>query len=290
MPHDLKGEGAASVTAAARSLMQIAAERPLIHHITNVVVANDVANLTLAFGARPVMAEAREEVAEITAVARVLVLNLGMPSAMKIEAMLVAGHAAAMHGIPIVLDPVGAGATHLRTTSALRLLAEVPITVVRGNRGELGALVGAGAVSGVDALGTEEPQSIARAVAAHFQTVAAVTGAVDVVAGENVAYAVGNGHALLPRITGSGCMASAAIGIFLTAGADAAAQAALALAVYGLAAERAATPVAGGEVPGPGTFRGRLMDEVASLVTTGVHGLRIDLLKEPASRGARPVR
>ncbi len=290
MSHDLKGEGAASVAAAARSLMQIAAERPLIHHITNAVVANDVANLTLAFGARPVMAEDREEVAEITAVARVLVLNLGMPSAVKIEAMLVAGHAAAEHGIPIVLDPVGAGATHLRTTGALRLLAELPIAVVRGNRGELGALIGAGAASGVDALGTEEPQSIARAVAAHFQTVAAVTGAVDVVAGANVVYAVGNGHALLPRITGSGCMASAAIGILLTPGADVAAQAALALAVYGLAAERAATPVAGGKVPGPGTFRGRLMDEVASLLTTGVHGLRIDLLKESASRGARSVR
>lgn len=290
MPHDLKGEGAASGAVAARSLMQIAAERPLIHHITNAVVANDVANLTLAFGARPVMAEAREEVAEITAVARVLVLNLGMPSAVKIEAMIAAGCAAAEHGIPIVLDPVGAGATHLRTTSALRLLAELPIAVVRGNRGELGALVGAGAASGVDALGTEEPQFIARAVAARFQTVAAVTGTVDVVVGEKVAYAVGNGHALLPRITGSGCMASAAIGILLTVGTDMPAQAALALALYGLAAERAAAPVAGGGVPGPGTFRGRLMDEVASLVATGVSGLRIDMLEEPASHGARSAR
>ena len=267
----------ARIETALRSLHQVAATRPLIHHITSAVAANDVANVTLAFGARPVMAEAPEEVAEIAAAAGALVLNLGMLSLTKIEAMLIAGRAAAAQNTPIVLDPVGAGATHLRTATALRLLAELPITVVRGNRGELGALVGMGVASGVDAIGSEEPEPIARAVAERFGVVAAVTGAIDLVVGEQAAFAVHNGHALLTWITGSGCMASAAIGIFLTTGADTTVQTALALAVYGLAAERAAASVGGAAIPGPGAFRERLIDAVASLATAGINGLRISM-------------
>ncbi len=261
---------------AMRSLRQVAVAQPLIHHLTSAVAANDVANVTLAFGARPVMAEAPEEVAEIAAVARALVLNLGMLSPTKIEAMRIAGREAAARNIPIVLDPVGAGATRLRTATALRLLAELPIAVVRGNRGELGALVGMGAASGVDAVGPEEPEPIARAVATRFGVVAAVTGVIDVIVGQNVTYGVCNGHALLTRITGAGCMASAGIGIFLTTGTDRAMQTALALAVYGLAAERAAMSVGGEAIPGPGAFRGRLLDAVASLATAGMNGLRIN--------------
>lgn len=267
----------ASVETAVWSLQRLAAAQPLIHHLTSAVVANDVANVTLAFGARPVMAEAPDEVAEITAAAASLVLNLGMLSPLKIEAMHIAGRAAAARSIPIVLDPVGAGATRLRTATALHLLAELPIAVVRGNRGELGALVGMGAASGVDAIGAEEPELVARAVAERFAVVAAVTGAVDIAVGQYVAYEVRNGHALLPRITGSGCMASAAIGIFLTCGANAVIQTALALAVYGLAAERAAASVDAATIPGPGTFRGRFIDEVAALATTGVDGLRVNM-------------
>ncbi len=260
---------------AMRSLAHIAETQPLIHHLTNAVVANDVANLTLAFGARPVMADAPEEVAEMTAMARALVLNLGTPSSAKIEAMLIAGRAAAERGIPIVLDPVGAGGTRLRTTAALRLLAELPVAVLRGNRGELGALVGQGSVSGVDAVGGEDPESVARAAAARFSLVAAVTGPVDVVIGPSGGFAVANGRALLARITGSGCMASAAIGIFLSAGGDPALQAALALGMYGLAAERAAAAGAGHPAPGPGTFRARLLDEIAALNGAGASGIRI---------------
>lgn len=264
--------------AAVRSLAHIATAQPLIHHLTNMVVANDVANVTLAFNARPVMAEAPEEVAEITAVARALVINLGTPSVAKIEAMMIAGHVAAERGIPIVLDPVGVGATRLRTEAALRLLAELPITVLRGNRGEVGALVGRGVVSGVDAMGAEDPAFVARTAAERFGLVVAVTGVVDVIVDERGGYAVRNGDALLARITGSGCMASAVIGILHTVGGDAAMQTALALGLYGVAAERAAVPAAGGALPGPGTFRARLLDEVAALHGSGVSGLRITAL------------
>lgn len=258
--------------AAARSLARVGAEHPLVHQITNVVVTNDSANLTLGFGALPVMAYAPEEVAEMAALAQALVLNIGTLSAGEIEAMLIAGRSAAEHGVPIVLDPVGAGATRFRTESALRLLAALPVTVLRGNRGEIGALVGSGEVRGVEAVGAEDPRAVAEAAAARFGVVTAVTGAVDIVCDRDRGrvFEVHNGHPLLGRITGSGCMATAAIGIFLAAGDDPALQAALALATYGLAAERAAA----GD-PGPGTFRARLLDEVAALATKGVAGVRV---------------
>ena len=256
--------------AARAALDRIAAAKPLIHQITNVVVTNDSANLTLGFGALPVMAYAPEEVAEMASIAQGLVLNIGTLSAGEIEAMLIAGKAAGAKGIPIVLDPVGAGATRFRTESALRLLAELPITVLRGNRGEIGALVGAGEVRGVEATGHEDPEAVATAAHRAFGVTTAVTGAVDVIVSANQTLYVANGHPLLARITGSGCMASAAIGIFLTAGDDPALQAALALATYGLAAERAAIGAGG-----PGTFRARLLDEVAHLHETGVSGVNI---------------
>ncbi len=255
---------------AAATLARIAAAKPLIHQITNMVVTNDSANLTLGFGALPVMAYAPEEVGEMAALSQALVLNIGTLSAGEIEAMLIAGRAAGEHGVPIVLDPVGAGATRFRTESALRLLGELPVTVLRGNRGEIGALVGSGAVRGVEAVGSEDPRAVAEAAAARFGVTTAVTGAVDVVVGGGQTLEIHNGDPLLGRITGSGCMATAAIGIFLTAGDDAVVQTALALGTYGLAAERAAVGA-----PGPGTFRSKLLDEVAALEEKGTAGVRI---------------
>ncbi|MDP9380305.1 MAG: hydroxyethylthiazole kinase [Chloroflexota bacterium] len=255
---------------ATRSLARIAEQKPLIHQITNVVVTNDSANMTLGFGALPVMAYAPEEVAEMAAMAQALVLNIGTLSAAEIEAMLLAGRSAGDSGVPIVLDPVGAGATRFRTESALRLMSELPVTVLRGNRGEIGALVGSGQVRGVEAVGTEDPRAVAQAAAERFRVVTAVTGPVDFVVGDGRVLEVRNGHPLLGRITGSGCMSTAAIGIFLTAGEDVLLQTALGLGTYGLAAERAAE----GE-PGPGTFRSRLLDEVAALGAGSTHGLQI---------------
>ncbi len=256
---------------ARESLDRVAATKPLVHQITNIVVANDSANLTLGFGALPVMAYAPQEVAEMAAIAQALVLNIGTLSEEEIAAMLIAGQAAAEKGIPIVLDPVGAGATAFRTESALRLLRELPITVLRGNRGEIGALVGSGEVRGVEATGSEDPRQVARAAHATFGVTVAVTGPTDVIVGPKRTYLVHNGHPLLGMITGSGCMATATIGIFSAVGDDPALQTALGLASYGLAAERAAE----GD-PGPGTFRARLLDEVAQLRPMGTAGVRIE--------------
>lgn len=260
-------------SAARAALERIAATKPLIHQITNVVVTNDSANLTLAYGALPVMAYAPEEVAEMAALSQALVLNIGTLSVGEVAAMLLAGNAAGAAGVPIVLDPVGAGATQFRTESALRLLHELPITVLRGNRGEIGALLGSGAVRGVEAVGTEDPRAVASLAAKTFGVTTVVTGAVDVIVQGDQVLEVHNGHPLLASITGSGCMSTAAIGIMLAAGGpdgDPAVQAALALATYGLAAERAAEDAAG-----PGTFRARLIDEVTALGKKGVDGVRV---------------
>lgn len=255
---------------ATAALDRIDATKPLVHQITNVVVTNDSANLTLGFGALPVMAYAIEEVAEMAAIAQALVLNIGTLSSEEIAAMLVAGRAAGDKGIPIVLDPVGAGATRFRTESALTLLRELPITVLRGNRGEIGALVGSGEVRGVEATGSEDPHEVAKAARDRFGVTVAVTGPTDVIVGLDRTLLVDNGDPLLGRITGSGCMSTAAIGIFNGIGGDPALKTALALATYGLAAERAAVGA-----PGPGTFRSRLLDEVAALREKGVEGVRI---------------
>src|SRR5947207_10109655 len=196
---------------------RIRQQRPLVHHITNMVVMNDTANITLAIGASPVMAHALEEVEEMVQLARVLLLNIGTLTPDQIEAMLRAGKRANELGIPIVLDPVGAGATNLRTQSALRLLRELRISVVRGNASEVGTLVGVAAETrGVDSISLAgDREIVANRAAREFGCTVAITGVRDVIAdGERLAR-VDNGHPLLGAITGSACMATSLAAAFL---------------------------------------------------------------------------
>ena len=155
--------------------------KPLVHQITNFVVMNETANATLAVGALPVMAHAREEVEEMAALAAALVLNIGTLSPHWVDAMLLAGAAASQRGIPVVLDPVGAGATRYRTETAKRILDEVDVTVLRGNAGEVATLVGVEAeVRGVESIGAGgDAAELARAAARKLGVVASVTGPVD---------------------------------------------------------------------------------------------------------------
>jgi hydroxyethylthiazole kinase len=213
--------------------------------------------------------------------ASALVLNIGTLSPAQVDAMLLAGQAAASAGVPIVLDPVGAGATRLRTSAAERLLAELPIAVLRGNRGEVGALVGGGRMRGVDAVGEEDPRQVAAAASRRLGIAVAVTGEVDVVVGPGGGgWKVHGGHELLAAVTGTGCMATTAIGAFCALGGDPGYQAALALGTYGLAAVRAAVGA-----QGPGSFRTRLLDEVAGLRRRGVRGLRVTATHAGAEDG-----
>src|SRR5258708_906461 len=216
-------EKSQTIASLAPLLGRVRDQRPLVHHITNMVVMNDTANITLAIGASPVMAHALEEVEEMVKLARALVLNIGTLTPEQIEAMMRAGQRANELGIPIVLDPVGAGATSLRTQSALRLLHELRISVIRGNASEVGTLVGVAAETrGVDSISlSEDREVVASRAAREFACTVAITAARDVISdGERLAR-VDNGHPLLAAITGSGCMATTLVGPFLPVQPDA---------------------------------------------------------------------
>ncbi len=243
-------------------LTLIRQRKPLIHHITNLVVMNDTANITLGIGALPVMAHAIEEVEDMVSIASALVLNIGTLTPEQIEAMLRAGKRANERNIPIVLDPVGAGATRLRTESALRLLTELRIAVVRGNAAEIGALIGvAGETRGVESISVSGDREVVARKAAHeLGSTVAITGARDIITDGDRLVRVDNGHALLATITGSGCMSTSLVGAFLAVEPDAVLAASTALVAMGIAGEIAA-PKAGG----PGTFRSHLLNAVAAL-------------------------
>jgi hydroxyethylthiazole kinase len=245
------------------ALRDVREHKPLIHQITNYVVMNETANATLALGALPVMAHAVEEVEEMASVAGALVLNIGTLSRHWIDAMLLAGKAANAARVPVVLDPVGVGATTLRTETAKRILDEVRVAIVRGNAAEVAALAGLEAeIRGVEAIGAGVGgATIAHAGASRFGVVASVTGSVDHVSDGTRTVEVANGDPLLATITGSGCMASAITGCFAAVRPDALVDAAaFALAAFGVAAEDAAQGA-----DGPGTFHARLYDALYAL-------------------------
>ena len=235
---------------AGQTLARIRERKPLVHQITNYVVMNETANATLALGALPVMAHAVEEVEEMVGLAGALVINIGTLSPPWIEAMVLAGRAANERGIPVVLDPVGTGATRYRTDTARGLLRELDVTVLRGNAGEVEP-----PAAGADAAG------LARAAAATLGVVASVTGPVDHVSDGDGTIAVANGHELLAAVSGTGCMASAITGAFVAAKPDRPLEAAAeALVAFGVAGEDAAA-----EARGPGTFHAGLYDALAAL-------------------------
>jgi hydroxyethylthiazole kinase len=245
------------------SLRRLRETKPLVHQITNYVVMNETANATLALGALPVMAHAREEVEEMARIAGALVLNIGTLSPQWVEAMLLAGRAANERGTPVVLDPVGAGATAYRTETARLLLDELDVAVLRGNAGEIATLVGVDAeVRGVESIGAGlEPAELAREAARRLGLVASVTGAVDHVSDGDTVIAIENGHPLLATVTGTGCMSSAISGCFLAVNRDAPLAAAVeALVAFGVAGEDAARGA-----KGPGSFHVGLYDALAAL-------------------------
>ena len=251
------------MSSAGATLRALRASKPLVHQITNYVVMNETANATLALGALPVMAHASEEVEEMAGLASALVLNIGTLSPHWVEAMLLAGAVANARGTPVVLDPVGAGATTYRTETSRRILDRIDVAVLRGNAGEVASLVGAAAeVRGVESISAGmDSVELARTAARRLGVVASVTGPVDHVSDGERVLTVANGHPLLGAVTGTGCMSSALTGCFLAVKPEQPLEAAAeALAAFGVAAEDAA---AGAE--GPGTFHVRLYDALHAL-------------------------
>jgi hydroxyethylthiazole kinase len=237
-------------------------KRPLVHHITNYVTVNDCANITLCAGGAPVMADAAEEVAEMAAIAGALVLNIGTLNRVQVESMELAGSMANDRKIPVILDPVGAGATQYRTKTAQRLLDRLDIAIIKGNAGEIGVLAGADAkVRGVDSHGLSgDPVAITQAYAEAAGLTVAMSGATDIITDGKHTLLVDNGHPMMGSISGTGCMAASVTGVFAAESKDRVLAAAAAFAAFGAAGERAAA-----DARGPGSFKHALFDELAAL-------------------------
>lgn len=253
-------------------LDQLRATTPLVHNITNDVTINDCANALLAIGGSPIMGNDVKDVSEITQICQALVINIGTLTDATVEAMFGAGERAGELSHPIVLDPVGAGASKMRTETAARILDELPVAIVRGNMSEIKALAsGATTTRGVDACPDDavtrenlaESAAFARAFAKSAGVVVAITGAIDIVADAERAVALFNGSPMQGRITGAGCMLSSITGAFAVASDDYLVGAVAAVASMGLAGQIAEGRM--GELDGNGSFRTYLLDALFNL-------------------------
>ena len=243
---------------------QIRRTTPLVHCITNYVTVNDVANVLLAIGARPIMADDPAEAEEITALCAGLCINIGTLNARTIPSMLLAGKRARALGHPVVLDPVGAGASKLRTETALQILDEVRPAVVRGNISEIRTLaVGSGSTQGVDA-SAAEAAAFVRGFAARTGCIAAVTGAIDLISDGTDCYAVRNGHPEMGQVTGTGCQLSALLAAALaSAPAEPLSAVTETAALMGTAGELARARME--EYDGNASYRTRIIDAICCM-------------------------
>lgn len=240
---------------------RVRTQRPLIHHITNSVVMNFTANGLLAFGGSPIMANATQEVADVTRLSQGLLLNIGTLHEEQVKAMILAGKAANEIGIPIVFDPVGAPATRYRSEACQRILQEVNPTVIKGNAGELAHLIGLNVeTQGVDSTGAADSEAIVRLVAEKYQTGAVCTGEEDVGCMDGDVFVNETGHPLLAQITGSGCLLGSLLTASLAVEGNPKEKVLATLSHYGRAAEQAAGQP---DVKGPGTFIPRFVDALA---------------------------
>lgn len=246
---------------------------PLIHNITNYVTANDCANVVLACGASPIMADEKDEVADITAICAGLNINMGTISKPKIESMWIAGKKANELHHPIVLDPVGVGISKLRRDTAMQFLQEIQFTVIRGNVSEIKKLaLGIGTEKGVDAADciTEENMdeivAFAKVFAKETGAIVVLTGAVDIVADGQKAYCIRNGHPMMSSITGTGCQLSAMIAAYISANPENLFIAVVAaVSTMGYAGEIAYTRLS--ELDGNATYRTYIIDAIYNMTT-----------------------
>ncbi|KZE70364.1 hydroxyethylthiazole kinase [Paenibacillus polymyxa] len=253
-------------------LTKVQNSKPLVHNITNVVVTNFTANGLYALGASPVMAYAPEEVADMAKIAGALVLNIGTLNRELVDAMIIAGQSANAHGVPVLLDPVGAGATSFRTESALRILKEVNISLVRGNAAEIAHLIGeAREIKGVDAGDSADSGNVDLAVRAAqtLHTMVAITGKEDVITDGVEVRMISGGDALLTKVTGTGCLLTSVLGAFAAVEPNLLLAGTAGLAFYSAAASRAAAHTA---KLGPGSFQIAFLDELAKLHTGSLEG------------------
>ena len=251
----------------------VRSKSPLIHNITNYVTVNDCANIVIACGASPIMADDKDEAADITSICNGLNINIGTLNSRTIESMLIAGKKANELNHPVVLDPVGAGASKLRTETALRLLDEVKFTVIRGNISEIKALAsGSSSTKGVDADVTDKVTdenlddvvAFAKAFSEKTGAVVAITGVIDIVADSGKAYCIRNGHPMMSSVTGTGCQLSAMTAAFVTANPGYTLEAAAAaVSAMGYAGEIAYGRLS--DMDGNATYRNYIIDAIYNM-------------------------
>ena len=245
-----------------QDLELVRAKSPLVHNITNYVVMNTTANALLAVGASPVMAHAPEEVADMASIAQALVVNIGTLSEPWVAALAMAAAAAREKGIPIIYDPVGAGATPYRTRTIRSLLQAAPPAIIRGNASEIMAVDdNVSKTKGVDsAVAADAALQSAWRLACRFGCTVCVSGATDYVIDEKRTSRIHNGHALMPRVTGLGCTATALCGAFAAVNAGPFRATVSAMAVMGIAGEIAAEKSAG-----PGSLQVQFLDALFNM-------------------------
>lgn len=245
-------------------LKQIKESRPLVHCITNYVTANDCANIILAIGAIPVMADNKNEVEEISSKAQALVINIGTLSEERFESIILAGKNANKNNIPVIFDPVGIAASSSRRKAALKILKEVKMTVIRGNVAEIQVLLGINAISkgvdSVDEVDSKSIEEIALSVANKLNTIAVVTGKKDYISDGKKIIIIENGVQLMTRVTGAGCMTTSLIGAFLGLTKDGFLSSLIGVLTMGVAGEIAFEKLKADE--GSGSFRVKLIDAV----------------------------
>ena len=243
-------------------LKRVRLEKPIVHHLTNWVTIYDCANIVKVFGGSPVMAHAKEEVADMVGIASSLVLNIGTLTPEFIEAMKIASKAANKKGIPVILDVCGAGATKLRDDKCFELLDETKIDIIKGNSSEVARISGeAVSTKGVDSTDVNKDLiKIAQSLAINRKCIVVITGKEDIIADAKKIYIVKNGDIMMSHIVGTGCMAASVIGTFAAVEKDLSLAAASGLACFEIAAECAVK-----KSSGPGTFKEKIFDCAFSL-------------------------
>lgn len=245
------------------------AKKPIVHNITNYVTVNDCANIILGIGGSPIMADDLAEVEEIVSLCGALVINIGTLNERTVASMIKAGKRANALGIPVILDPVGIGASALRTDATNLLIKEIHFSVIRGNASEIKmAYLGIGGAKGVDADASDSFSDglleTAQAFAVKTGAVVAITGETDIIADKNKTALIQNGHHMMTGITGTGCMCSAVIGSFCGSTNDYFSAAAAGVAVMGIAGEIAFEKITQNQ-QGNGSFKTYLIDAVSQM-------------------------
>jgi hydroxyethylthiazole kinase len=268
-------------------LKNVHEKTPLVHCITNYVTVNDVANTLLACGGSPIMADDEKDAVEITSLCNALVINIGTLNERTITTMLKTGKKANELSHPVVLDPVGAGASKLRTDTTFKLLEEVKFSVIRGNISEIKTVSkGRGTTKGVDAdisdavteKNLDETVSFAKELSARTKAIIVITGAIDIVANSNKAYIIRNGHHMMSKVSGTGCMLTAIIAAYCAANPDNHLDAAAAaVCVMGLCGELAYDKVVKNDA-GTSSYRTYLIDAISKLdAKTLEGGMKIEI-------------